>query len=242
MGYHGKPDWGLQLKKTVYTFDDLSELAVRLGSESFFDRRGDVYFIDSFENGLNKWDLDGSGDGKKQELIADRAVTGGYCLKLTGGKTQHYYSIMTNYFPYPVLSKWGFEVHFSIPAYVDYILFNITLSTGTHYVYATIKYDDANDKLQYEDTAGHYKDIKTDLSLYNESYMFNVLKLVTDLENSKYHRLILNNKTYDLSAHDMIATEKKVAKHILVWAAVYSRKGYNDYAYFDNIIVTQNEP
>ncbi|GAH29279.1 unnamed protein product, partial [marine sediment metagenome] len=129
MGIHGKPDWGLQLKKTVYTFDDLSELAVRLGSISQFDRRGDVIFQDSFEYGLGKWLLCGDKTGDEQILISKRSRSGGYCVKLTGGSEGSLYSAMYIHLAYPVLSKLGMECHFALEDDVDYLLFEMRLFT-----------------------------------------------------------------------------------------------------------------
>ncbi|GAI10548.1 unnamed protein product, partial [marine sediment metagenome] len=192
MSYHGKPDWGLQLKKTVYTFDDLSELAVRLGSEVFFDRRGDVVFMDSFKDGLGKWHAVGEGDGNKQEITAAVVRTGGYSVKLTGGSSDPWNSLINASFPYPVLSKWGFEVHFYIDTPIDKIEFSLTkCEEGTGQI-GKIKYDYANEKLQYQAGEDDYQNIETSFKLYRYRYLFNVIKLVLDLENNKYHRLIVN--------------------------------------------------
>lgn len=242
MGIHGKPDWGLQLKKTVYTFDDLSELAVRLGSEVFFDRRGDVFLIDSFENGLGKWELGGGGDGNKQLITAERARSGGYSVKLIGGSTDSWLARMYNYFPYPVLSKWGAEVHFSIGPGIDKVYFIIRQETGTHAKLASILYDRENEKLQYQVGEDDYQDIKTSFLLYENTYLFHVFKLVADLENFKYQRLIVNDVEYDLSAYDMYSFGNVVTKHLEVQILLYSRDLNNDYIYVDNIIITQNEP
>jgi len=61
---HGTPDWGVTAsKKTIYSLHDMGELAVRLGSIVSFDRRGDVIFSDSFQNGLGKVYASGVGAG-----------------------------------------------------------------------------------------------------------------------------------------------------------------------------------
>lgn len=219
-----------------------AELAVRLGSEKFFDRRGDVLFIDGFEEGIAKWELTGSGTGNAQVLTAERVRSGGYCVKLTGGSTLTKAAAMYTYFPYPVLSKLGFETHFAFGSVIDCLYFRIEQLTGTHIKYAYIKYDRTNEKLQYLDSAGVYQDIETSFILYEYSYLFDVLKLVIDLETYKYHRLILNEETYDLSAYSMFSEVNTARPHIRIKIDLVSRSGNNDYVYIDNIIVTQNEP
>ena len=53
---HGAPDWfGTTPQGMVHRVADLAELAARLGSPDVFDRRGNVLFMDSFENGQNNW-------------------------------------------------------------------------------------------------------------------------------------------------------------------------------------------
>ncbi|GAH86831.1 unnamed protein product, partial [marine sediment metagenome] len=227
MGYHGKPDWGLQLKKTVYTFDDLSELAVRLGSEVFFDRRGDVYLIENFENGLAKWEIDGSGSGWDCVLTSEKASAGGYSVKLTGGKTSGYESSITKYFPYPVLSKWGFETHFGCGKDMDQIYFTLSLQTGTHQKAATILYDRLNKLLQYKDLEGIYRNIKTSYTIREYGHQFNVLKIVADLENLKYTRLIINEDVFDLSNYDLFSTSDTTDEYMWVRPEFFSKSGVN---------------
>jgi len=53
---HGTPDWGVTAgARTVYQMTDLGELAVRLGSIVTHDRRGDVIFLEDFEEGMGRW-------------------------------------------------------------------------------------------------------------------------------------------------------------------------------------------
>lgn len=219
-----------------------AELAVRLGSEKFFDRRGDVFLIDNFKNGLAKWKLTGSGDGNSQILTADRARSGGYSVKLVGGLTTAYHARMCNYFPYPILSKWGFETHFLYGSAFNYMLFGIDKYTGTQLVTSAIKFDRLNSKLQYYDDEGEYQDI-ADFSIYEGDYLFNAVKVVLDLENNKYHRLIFNENTYPLSDYNMRITDPHYGRpRIEFYIQLYSRSGENDYIFVDNIIITQNEP
>jgi hypothetical protein len=219
-----------------------AELAVRLGSEKFFDRRGDVFLIDNFEAGSSKWELGGGGAGNAQTLTTDKARSGGYSIKLTGGSDGELLARMYNYFPYPVLSKWGFETHFSIGPGIDKLYFLIRQETGIHAKLASILYDRTNQKLQYLDSSNIYQDIQTSFLLYENTYLFHVFKLVADLENFKYVRLITNETEYDLSAYDMYSFSNIATKHLKVAIYLYSRSGNNDSIYVDNVIITQNEP
>lgn len=219
-----------------------AELAVRLGSEKFFDRRGDVFFIDGFENGLNKWTASGDGTGHAQEITAERVRSGGYSLKLTGGKTDPYESYIYTYFPYPILSKWGLEAHFCMPVDFDKLYFGIRKQTSTHKIHADILYDHTNQKLQYRDIDGVYQDLATSFTLLAYAELFQIIKLVADLENDKYHRLIINDVEYPVSTYDMYSEPDGGAGHIYIEILLISVPNQNDYIYLDNIILTQNEP
>jgi len=219
-----------------------AELAVRLGSEKFFDRRGDVIFIDNFENGTAKWRLSGVGTGNKQVLTADKSRSRGYSVKLVGGSTATFLAEMYARIPYPVLSKWGFEVHFAMGSNIDKVQFSMVKFTGTQAKSGLIRYDRTNEKLQYVDKNGADQDIETSFKLSQSDYLFHVFKLVQDLENDKFHRLIINETTYDLSAYDVYTYSDTSTKHISIGIELYSRSGNNDYIYIDNVIVTQNEP
>ncbi len=243
MGLHGKPDWGLQLKSTVYTIDDLSELAVRLGSEVFFDRRGDVIFIDNFEGGVGRWITSNPEEPDSVLLTSEISRSGGYSVKLTGISPGLESASMYARIPYPVLSKWGFELHIAMGSEIDYLLFYLTKYTGTHFKTGHIKYDRTNQKLQRKVSLTDYEDIVSPFKLYQSRILFHVFKLVIDLETDKFHRLIVNEKTYDLSAHDIYShVDTVTSPHVAIGIEVYSHDGDKDYIYVDNVIVTQNEP
>ena len=63
------PDYGrLSAQATVFPVTDLGELAARLGSIVSHDRRGDVIWLDGFEDGLDKWQPTTSGSGAAVDL------------------------------------------------------------------------------------------------------------------------------------------------------------------------------
>ena len=79
---HGHPDYGGAAPlATVYTLQDLAELAARLGSIDVFDRRGNVLLLDDFESGIKKWLFGGTGS-YSAGWICDRAEHGGFCLSI----------------------------------------------------------------------------------------------------------------------------------------------------------------
>jgi len=227
--------------KTVATNEQGFMLIKQLPLVSY-DKRGDVVWYDSFENGVAKWSLGGGGAGNWQGLSFETANSGSCSLKLIGGSDGTLLSRAISYFPYLSLSRWGFEARFSIGPNMDKIYFILRHETGTNAKIASILYDRTNEKIQCQDSNGNYQDIATSFLLYENIYLFHVMKLVCNLETSKYDRLILNDVEYDLSSYDMYSFANVVTKHLEIQIYFYSRSGYNDYVYIDDVVVTQNEP
>jgi len=69
-----------------------------------------------------------------------------------------------------------------------------------------------------------------------------VFKLVTDFENEKYVRFILNNDVYDLSSYTYEKTNDTSRPHLLVRYKLVSTGGTSTTSYVDDVILTQNEP
>lgn len=219
-----------------------AELAARLGSPKFFDRRGDVVFIDDFSSGLSKWWTTGSGDGNEQLITSEMVRSGGYSVKLVGGSTTPWYSYMRTAFPYPVLSKWGFEIHFCYTVAIDKMIIEFIHDDADDSYESSLQWDYTNPKLQYRDFLGTYRDTIVSFSPLDRDNLFHVLKLVVDLETHKYHRLIYNEETYDLSDYAVYKGGSQGDNYCEIRIWLYSRDENNDYVHIDNVIVTQNEP
>ena len=88
----------------------MSELAVRLGSTNFTDRRGETIFQDDFEK-RHIWDI--WGNGGACGITSENARYGDRCYKLSmpAGITSWG---MAKSFPYPRLGAFGLEVHLTL--------------------------------------------------------------------------------------------------------------------------------
>lgn len=182
-----------------YPMGDMGEMAVRLGSPDVYDRRGSVVWIQDFSSGIGALTVGSSGAGGFAKLTVDKCYRGGYDLLLSAGSTVVKNAYLYKYFSHISVEKIGIEYGI---AYIDAfsnIVFSIVLYDGTNAYTARIKIDDANDKLQYFDSAGNYQDIDAIVLFTSNEKAFNMVKLVVDFTTAEYVRLMYNNTIYDLS-------------------------------------------
>lgn len=240
---HTAPDWSWMGKvATLFSLQDMGELAVRLGSIVTHDRRGNVLFIGTLESGLGAYYTETSGTGASVTVSTERFLAQGYSLKMIGGSDGSRYALAMRSLAYPALSKMGMECHVVIDDNLDHFDFEVFGHNGSSYSTFGIRYDHVNSKLQYRDDTPAWVDIATGVALYYSTYLFLPFKLVFDEENREYVRLICTGVEYDMSDNACEVTTGVATPHMDIRFLVYSKSGENTVAYIDNIVLTQNEP
>lgn len=241
---HGHADHGLGMaKRTIHAVADLGELAARLGSIDTFDRRGDIVWYDDFEALFNKWapivaaDI---GSVIQSDYIAKR---GTHSLELTtgpvaGGATGVYHEE-----GYPVLSNFGFEAHFhlyhdTIRAYIEARIF-----TGTQRLRTYLVYERDNSRWRYLDHNGIEQDLLLGVTYPARTTLFVPCKFVIDITNRTYLRGIFSNQEVDMSAFGVQVTPDLITvPHLQMRILAHTPLTPAQRCYFDNVIITQNEP
>lgn len=240
---HGTPDWWpMSIKQTVYALSDMAELAVRLGSIVSFDRRGDVMLLDDFEDGINKSYPSGLGPEGTYTQDDDRPKNGKYSCKLIAGLGAPLAVGLKYKLSYPNLSSFGFEVSWLILNEFDYMTFDVILYDGSYNHYGYVWYDRANKIWEYQDANGDSQTIVADWDLLLVSPPYHTLKLVVDMENDQYRRLIIDDNTYLVAGEGIKVTEDDTKAHIACHVVLHGRSGEEDYVNIDDVIITQNEP
>ena len=229
----------------ISSVTDLGELAVRLGSIVTFDRRGDVYWLDGFEEGVAKFAATAVGTGAGVALALDYCRSGNWSCGLTAGSDAGHYAKIARLFPYPALSRWGFECSWSFDSDLERFEIGVEVDDGSGAVWTgVLSYLLADEKLQYKDAdTGTWADLATSVKLYDDYGMFNGMKLVLDLVDGEYERAILNESEYDMNG---LALEEGVSavETPLIRLTLQNTgdSGKNSIVYVDDVIVTQNEP
>lgn len=240
----GSADWGIYAPKTtIATITDIGELAVRLGSIVTFDRRGDVVWLDDFEDGIIKWEAKTDGTGSVITSDSTTARNGGKCAKLVPGSADLDTATINHFGPTMALSKTGIEISFTIDADHEQIDIHLDFFTGSNLLAFRIRLLLSDLTLRYRDENATYVSIATITQPRTDTKTFHTLKLVVDPDTQKYVRLIYDNTEYDISAKLPRVSSDTTDSHLLFTARVVnSDAGGNPAAYFDDAIVTQNEP
>lgn len=240
---HGHPDYGLEAaKQTIHAVTDYGELAAMLGSIATFDRRGDVIFLDDFEENIHKWDRTLEGDGARIGLSSTTARNGGLCCKITTGDTTGDTEQMSRYLSYPVLSKMGLEISMALHSFASPVIMQLHTDDGTTWTVGGLRYYPNTDTLQYLDSGGVYQTITNTLALYLDVHCFHTFKLVIDLVNGRYTRAIVGPHAYDLSAYPLFTGAFLVHNFLGINIIAEARRDGNEDMYVEDVIITQNEP
>lgn len=240
---HGQPDFGAYAaKQTVGSVADNAELAARLGSIVTFDRRGDVVWLDNFEENINLWDLTPVGIGSSIVLSDTMVKNGSRSGKLTTGNLIGNRAQIDSRQSYPVLSRIGFEISFTYTPDILQYDFYLYLYSGTQRILGRISYTDLDTTLLLYDNA-LMTAVDTARPLYAATSMFHTLKVVIDPIAASYVRLILDNVEYDVTAYALlVAADPVTAAHLNAMFRVYTAVNANVSIYADGAIITQNEP
>lgn len=240
---HGYPPWSGIKRDVIFSLPlDLGELAVRLGSPVTFDRRGDVIFLDEFENGLGHCQTLTSGAGGAVEMTTDETRYGGYAAKLIGGSDSSRWALLHYILPKPIFSGIGLETHFRVGDDVEYVSLRILVYDGTYYHEGEIRHDQANNRWEYLKADGTYVVFQTGAIIPSAAHLFHPAKLVVDLENDEYIRALVTGEEEDLSGIPLRVVLSAVNPDLRARVMVTSTAGNNGWVYADSVIITQNEP
>ncbi len=240
---HGAPDYGVGAPKaTIYRLQDMAELAVRLGSIVSFDRRGDVIFLDDFEDGIVKWV--GAAFPLTGSVASDTtyARSGAKCVKMVTGAVSGALAQLTWYGAYPALSKLGLELSWASQQELYNIDLNLYAYDGTKYLQGALSYDRPTYTLRYFDSTGAWVALAASLQTRELLPLWNTLKLVMDPVTGRYVRALFGATEYDMSALDLYSDASGFASHLIATAVLTAQEAVAKTAYLDDVIITQNEP
>jgi len=239
---HGAPDYfGTTPQGLVHRVADLAELAARLKSPVTFDRRGNVLYLDSFDNGLAGWTFVGSGGAAAGYALADPTHMGGVAVGIYTQATAGATSTLYRYIPLPVLGRMGVEIAFCLPLNARDVVLGFSVFTGTlQYGYFT-RWRQSTGVLAVLNSAFAYQTVATLGALYTDGTTWYVLKLVFDPTTGKYVRLIFCAVQYNVSAITAWSTADATAATCEVQFSAAPNTASSITFPFDDVVVTMNE-
>ena len=219
-----------------------AELAARLGSPVRHDRRGQLIYANSFDNGLGNIQYSVYGTGAGVALAPDNTEIGGYSLKLTAGSSSGGMAQVWCLLPHLPVSPTGFALRFQTPQNYTRWEFGIYHYDGITATVAAVRYMLTERDLWVLYGEDAWTRIDDNFYLPVLSGLFHYFKLVFDPGSGNYVRLLINSKTYELSSYNCWQYAETTKQHISPDIRFYGRETYNDKLYLDDMTVTVAEP
>jgi len=219
-----------------------AELAARLGSPVRYDQRGHLYFADSFEHGRAAWADYASGAGAAVALSPISAAVGGYSLKLTAGSNFGHYSGVKMECGLLPAGKMGISIAFApIQAFTTFQLW-LVAETGVERWEGTVRFDYTDNAVDVYAAPGVWQEVGYAETAILGSKVYNIMKMVVDIDTGEYVRIMFNEYEYDASAHAMMTGIPAGGRWARFLVEFEGRNGFNDKCYVDNAVLTTAEP
>jgi hypothetical protein len=240
---HGTPDWwGVEPTDIVYQVQDAGEAAARQGSIDIFDRRGNVFFLDGFEEGLAKWETGGSGTGHKEEISATYAENGALSCRLRAGSSNSHFAYIWRNVYTPSNKQVGIEVWYKPVSQYESLGVVLEYYDGTLEHDAAVRLNFSTSKIEYRDDLAAWVELDDLISYPATGVPFYPLKLVVDFDTDLYKRLIHADAEYPMASLQFYTTADARAPSMTVTISHVGVNGQNGELYVENVILTQNEP
>lgn len=240
---HGTPDWYDTAPLTsVHRVTDLGELAARLGSIVTFDRRGNVYYPTSFEEGLGGWQPLKSGLAADVGLSTEWSLWGALSVKLTAGSHLERYAAIRRWLPRPEPLKIGQSASFVLGDDGEEIRSQLVVRYDDVKYEGRISYYQDTQKVQYLGAGGTMVDLITGLNLYVWSYMHHTMKFVIDLEAGEYLRAIVNDEAVSMAGISLWKPGDPGPDYLSSAFWNIGDLNKNNVVYVDGLILTEDEP
>jgi hypothetical protein len=225
-----------------YSLSDMGELAVRLGSLSTYDRRGEVLWSEDWSHGYSMYSSLLDGTGATIHLDATYVDITDYSLYLRAGSTGLHTAMLYRYFGGWLGNKLGIETALYIQSAANYIYVALSRYKDSVKRSGVLRLKPYTGELAIEIGAGVWQVIET-LGNFAMSYsLFHYMKLCCNFDTDKYMRLMFNQKSYNLSAYSLYDQAAVSDNFYMLTVTVEGRSGYNDAVNISHFILTANEP
>lgn len=239
----GAPDYSnVSAAQPLHRLDDMAELAARMGSPVTHDRAGSVIFIETFSKGLGAWETTGAGSDNDVILVSTPFRSGPFSCRLVAGDNGTGSAKLFRKFPYPVLNKYALEFSVKLGTGTGDFLWTLAYHDGTDEHNYTMKYMVAEEEIWIKGATGAYSVLVEDLPLQFLYSPFQTIKMVVDLENDLFVRLIVNQEVYLIPTYPAYVFETADSPNVRVDLQQRVTVGGNPYSHVDDVILTQNEP
>lgn len=236
-------DGGFPSGGSVYPMTrDLAELAARINKPVGIDRSGNIVFAEDFRFGDGSIETLSKGLGETMGLSPLYSRYGGFTYKLARVDDDTSWCNFQTYASIIKSDRIGLEIQFCGMVADPNLQIYIGRYTGeVHYVWG-LRWDAQTNKIYIGgDTVG-WTEIAEKYDIFLNVPHYHNMKLVVDVVNKDYERVIIDGKVIPVVAKAARESENPNSPHVV--ATVSNASGYAGAAevYTDYIILTRNEP
>lgn len=181
------------------TLTDIGDLAVRLGSIVSYDRRGTVLTLDDFSCGLGMVTGNNLINGASINLSVDYALSKGFSCKLVTQNIAQATSSISKSFRPGNETALGVEGSFSPSSNLYEFWISITYLRNSITLNAALKFNVQNGTLYYRKADLSFESLISFSSYLPVEGRFHTMKVVIDVENKNYIRVLFDNREFDIS-------------------------------------------
>jgi hypothetical protein len=237
------PDWGGQYNSPqFFPLFDQAELAARLGSPVFYDRRGSVIWYETFEYGLAGVVKEESGAGSSVYLSSTFYEQPPFSAVLEHGPVAGRYAQIYRRVAIPQSKNIGFAASIKASASASLIRIEVRMRDGATSWETYLKADLTNKKLYVLTEGAVETEIDAAIPDLAAGYYFAHFKIVVDFTTKKLVRAMLDDVEYDLSAYTISSQASALAPHLLCLVRHESDKASTRNINVDNLIISAAEP
>lgn len=244
-GYGGRdiPDFGVSATAgRIANITDMSELAVRMGGLSWFDRMGTVLMQEGFQGGIANWEHNSYPADAFAVPSARYYSTVPYSAMLVTTDDEGSTSGIQRSFPFPYVSHFGVELHLKSIVAFKYLFWTLRFYDGDYVYYVTPRVNWQDSKLELYNADSAYEKVD-DLSMrIGANSPFHVLKVTVDLANERYVRLMFDDKDYNVSDIAIRKVVSGTSPHLDMMVTLLPVPETANAVWIDNIIFTTDEP
>lgn len=219
-----------------------AELAIRLGFPQVFERTGNVLFYETFRYGLSDWNVQGNPAANTPILSTRGLLDSPYCAKLISDGTAAGFALIRKDLGYPYITTFGMEFSFQGSTSIGELRFGLIVYNGDTKYSVWAYYEDSTYKWYVLDDTPAYQHVLTyDMGFWDHTN-WHTVKLVADLVNERYARLMVDDKDVGLGDYtprmDVDATQPYI--YLGIQSFTLGVRVYD--IFVDNVILTINEP
>lgn len=239
----GLPDDANVVKEgPTWSLTDHAELAARLGSIVTFDRLGTVINLETFGDGLARWQMATPGVLATAHLTNERSLYDGVSLRLFSGTGGNPVAQGIWYAAYPQICRMGFEASYAISGTKHMLYHGLNVFKGAYYAAFRIRWTFPTGVIEIWDDGPGWHDTGLTIKEPTYDYMFNTIKMVVNTDTEEYQRFLINDVGGSLKGNYAERVGAPDNPHLQCYG--YSR-GDGDEAqnvYMDGCILTETEP